>query len=169
MSVEAVVENLFSIIVSKESASETGFRYTLYKNQSQIYSGGDLTHFLAVLERAIEYDLAYWADDEFIFVHAGAVKFNGKAIVLPGKSGAGKSTLVKKLVDAGAEYYSDDMAIFNSKGFVLPYPSPISLRDTSNPARKTRHMPDRVGTAPIEVGVVICSEYSSKVKRWQPR
>ena len=39
---------------------------------------------------------------EFVFVHAGVVGVNGKALLLPGTSGAGKTTLVRALVRAGA-------------------------------------------------------------------
>jgi len=42
-----------------------------------------------------------------LFVHAGAVGWQGQAILIPGRSMTGKTTLVKALVEAGVAYYSD--------------------------------------------------------------
>jgi hypothetical protein len=105
-----------------------------------------------------------------VFLHAGAVGINGKAIVLPGQSFKGKSTLVTELVRAGAEYYSDDFAILDEEGLVHAYPRPISLR-----AIDGRHMPteldhEEVGkgpSGPIPVGMILLTEYRRRAK-WRP-
>jgi hypothetical protein len=59
-----------------------------------------------------------------VFIHAGVVAVDGKAVVLPGKSHAGKSTLVWALVRAGATYYSDEYAVFDRKGEVYLFRCP---------------------------------------------
>jgi len=46
-----------------------------------------------------------------VFLHAGAVAWRGRAIVLPGASGSGKTTLVAELVRAGAASLSDEFAV----------------------------------------------------------
>ncbi len=63
-----------------------------------------------------------------IAIHAGVVAHNGKALLLPGRSLAGKSTLTKALVDAGADYLSDEYALLDADGLVHTYPRPLRLR-----------------------------------------
>jgi hypothetical protein len=75
-----------------------------------------------------------------LFVHAGVVVLGGRAVLLPGRSGAGKSTLVAALVEAGAEYLSDEFALIDANGGIHPYARPIRLR-TSGGDRRVR--PDR--------------------------
>jgi hypothetical protein len=65
---------------------------------------------------------------ELYAVHAGAVVWNGKAILLPGMSHAGKSSLVVELLRRGATYYSDEYAMIDPDGLVHPYPRPVLLR-----------------------------------------
>lgn len=80
------------------------------------------------IETEIEHDIAEFADP-WLFMHAGVVAWQGKAIVLPGASHAGKSTLTAALVEAGATYYSDEFAVLDPNGHVLPFPRRLSLRD----------------------------------------
>ena len=63
-----------------------------------------------------------------LFMHAGVVAVDGRAIIIPGRSFAGKSTLVTSLVKAGATYYSDEYAVLDAEGRVIPYPRRVSLR-----------------------------------------
>ena len=88
------------------------------------------------LESQLQMYLAEFASP-FLFVHAGVVSWQGKLILLPGSSFAGKSTLVTALVDAGATYYSDEYAVLDHNGRVIPYPRRISLREGPlGPARR---------------------------------
>lgn len=64
----------------------------------------------------------------FVFVHAGAVVWKGRAILLPGRSLCGKSSLVASLLAAGAGYLSDEFAVIDAEGTVHPYARPLSLR-----------------------------------------
>jgi hypothetical protein len=64
-----------------------------------------------------------------VFVHAGVVAWRGQAIIIPGSSYSGKSTLVAELVRAGADYLSDEYAVFDAHGRVYPFPKPISMRE----------------------------------------
>jgi len=82
---------------------------------------------LEFLEGDIQIFVAEFATPH-LFVHAGVVAWNGKAIMLPGRSFSGKSTLVTSLVQAGATYYSDEYAVLDHDGRVLPYPRRVSLR-----------------------------------------
>ena len=70
-------------------------------------------------------DLELWVAEgarKRVFVHAGCVVAEGNAMLLPGRSMSGKSTWTAALVRAGADYYSDEYAVFDSKGLVRPYP-----------------------------------------------
>jgi hypothetical protein len=85
-----------------------------------------------------------------IFVHAGVVVIGGRAVMLPGRSGAGKSTLVAALVDAGAEYLSDEFAVIDAAGGIHAYARPIRLRTPGGERRvhpRARRGP-AVGPAP---------------------
>ena len=106
-----------------------------------------------------------------VFVHAGAVGWDGQAIIIPGRSLSGKTTLVAALVRAGAVYYSDEYAVLDGRGRVHPYAGPLSIRqsDTEWPHRwPVEALGGRPGTAPLPVGLVLVSEYR-RDGVWQPR
>jgi hypothetical protein len=97
-----------------------------------------------------------------LFLHAGAVVWNGRAIVLPGTSRSGKTTLVAELVRAGAGYLSDELAVIRADR-VVPYPKPLSVRD---PRERGRQSPLGVSSLggwqerrPVPVGLVVLTEY----------
>lgn len=75
----------------------------------------------------VEIAVAEWARD-LVFVHAGCVIVDGRAVVLPGRSMSGKSTLTHELVRAGAGYFSDEYAIVDRAGRVQPYARPLHRR-----------------------------------------
>jgi hypothetical protein len=64
-----------------------------------------------------------------LWLHAGAVLLDGRALVLPGSSFAGKSTLVDALVGRGARYLSDEWAAIDPRGRVHAMPRPPRLRE----------------------------------------
>lgn len=55
--------------------------------------------------------------------------------MVPGRTLSGKSSLVLALVKAGADYYSDEYAVFDGSGRVHPYSKPLSRRSGSGPPR----------------------------------
>lgn len=108
---------------------------------------------------------------DLVFVHAGAVGWRNRAIVIPGRSLSGKSTLVLALVEAGAEYYSDEYAAFDSEGRVHSYWRLPTLRAASGGQVASRL---RGGgfcgppPVPIPLGWVLLTRYESETS-WQPR
>jgi hypothetical protein len=108
-----------------------------------------------------------------MFVHAGTVAWNGRAIVIPGPSFSGKTMLVTALVQAGAVYYSDEYAVFDRDGLVHPYPKPISIRTGESHARRSHHaasaLGGTVGSEPVPVGLVVCTQYSTTAVAWEPQ
>ena len=97
-----------------------------------------------------------------LFVHAGVVGWQGRAIVFPGPSRAGKSTLIAELVKAGATYFSDEFAVLDDKGRVHPFAKPLSLRNTrtsrqhDTPAESLGGITAR---GPLPVGLVVVTRY----------
>ena len=107
-----------------------------------------------------------------VFVHAGVVGWRGKTLVFPGDSFAGKTTLVAELIKNGAEYYSDEYALFDADGLVHPFARPLSLRtDGKNIDEKSIRVEDLGGKAalvPKPVGCVLFTKYNPKGE-WDPQ
>jgi hypothetical protein len=130
----------------------------------------DRSRLLDFLEGDIQIHIAEFASPH-LFVHAGVVSWNGRAILLPGKSFAGKSTLVTSLVQAGATYYSDEYAVLDDAGRVLAYPRRVSLRaGPHGPGGRLdlrTHLPQEPeASAPIPVGLVALLTYEATT-HWQ--
>jgi hypothetical protein len=107
---------------------------------------------------------------ERIFLHAGAVAWGGRGVIVPGRSWSGKTTLVAELVRAGAAYFSDEYAVLDHGGLLHPYPKPLSVRGDGT-GRPILHPVERLGgraaTAPVPVGLAIVSEYRAGAA-WAP-
>jgi hypothetical protein len=109
---------------------------------------------------AVLSDLELWIAEcarNRVFVHAGCVGVDGQAIVLPGRSMSGKSSLTAALVRAGADYYSDEYAVFDNGGLVRPYPRRLAMR--RHDGAEARRVPveelgGRVGRGPAEVKLI---------------
>lgn len=105
-----------------------------------------------------------------VFVHAGVVALDGRAVVFPGYSFAGKSTLVAALVRVGAAYYSDEFAVLTRDGLVAPFARRIATRDaTGAPGARLRpeDLGGAAGVAPLPIGAVIATRYVPGA-RWHP-
>ena len=101
----------------------------------------------ADLEQALAMEVAIHSP-RHLFVHAGAVRYRRRALVLPGISRAGKSTLVEALVRRGAVYYSDEYAVFHPDGKVSPYPRRLSLRAGPGRPEPVQIQPESLGWEP---------------------
>jgi hypothetical protein len=104
--------------------------------------------------------------ENLVFVHAGVVAYQGRAILLPGHSFAGKSTLVVALVRAGADYYSDEFAMLDEAGRVAKYLEPIQLRGPQGP--EVLNLDSDTPQDPVPVGLVAVTVYTPGAK-WSPR
>lgn len=97
-----------------------------------------------------------------VFLHAGAVAWRGRALVLPGASRSGKTTLVTELVRAGAAYLSDEFAVIRGDR-VVPYPKPLSVRDPHEGDRQRPFGVSALGgwqqRRPVPVGLVVLTEF----------
>jgi hypothetical protein len=143
--------------------------YTVVQRNDWVSGSSDLQITLEVLDSRLRAYIALEAPSH-IFVHAGVVAHNGRAIVIPGTSFSGKTTLVSELVRAGATYYSDEYAVLDDSGLVVPYPKPLSIRDGG--FSQTDHAVESIGGSagvdPLPVGLVVVTSYSPDV-RWEPK
>lgn len=93
-----------------------------------------------------------------VFVHAGVVAFDDRAVLLPGNTFSGKTTLVRALLDAGATYYSDEYAVLDARGRVHAYPQPLGIRTRDNTRQIATRAP-RWGTKPLPIALVLLTEH----------
>jgi hypothetical protein len=130
-------------------------------DERSIAGPSDLRLALGILDAELRMYVALHAPDH-VFVHAGVVGVEDRAVVLPGRSFAGKTTLVAALVQAGAEYWSDEYAVLDVDGLVHPYPKPLSVR--INDTRETDEQPveslgGRAGDRPLPVALIAFTNY----------
>lgn len=107
---------------------------------------------------------------DHVFVHAGVVAWQDRALLLPGVSFAGKSTLVAELVRAGATYYSDEFALIDPDGRVHPFPRDLRMRRPGHPEQTpvpVEQLHGRSGTAAVPVNLVVFTEFAEGA-HWAP-
>ncbi len=165
------VDRLYSLIVGGEGSRPNVRHFNLlYANSARIARSMDLDPVFSNLESDLQLYIAERARRR-LFVHAGVVGWHGRAIVIPGRSFSGKTTLVAALLRAGATYYSDEFAVFDGRGRVHPYPTPLSIREGKD-ARGKRCPPEALGghpgVGPLPVGSVVVTKYRQGA-RWRPR
>ncbi len=166
-----VVGRLYSLRVGGTNPKSRIRRYhLLYADLQRIGRSMDLDEILERLASDVQLYVAESSPTR-VFTHAGVVAWRGRAIVFPGKTFSGKTTLVAALVRAGATYYSDEYAAFDSRGRVHPYPRPLSIRDGKG-RRFARYPVEELGgsagSKPLPVGLVVVSEYKPGA-HWRPR
>lgn len=166
-----VVDRVYSIRVGGVgSRSKVQRLNLLYSDHVRLARTADLDSIFEAFETDLRMFVAEYAKHH-VFVHAGVVAWKGKAIVIPGRSYSGKSTLVAELIRAGATYYSDEYAVFDSRGLVHPYQKPIELRDEGSYVQAkvdVAELGGRSATKPIPVGLVLMTDFKSGA-RWRPR
>jgi hypothetical protein len=98
-----------------------------------------------------------------VFVHAGAVALNGRAVVIPGRSGSGKTTLVQAFLRAGATYLSDEYAVVDARGLVHAFPRLPMVRDTDGTQRRASKdaFPFTAPRKALPLGLVAVVPYDS--------
>ena len=165
------VEGLVSFQVGGPGSDPRQKRFHLvYAEVDRIGRTHDLDEALHAVESSIQLFVSFYSPER-VFVHAGCVAWKGRAILLPGRSFAGKSTLVAALLRAGAEYYSDEFAVLDDRGYVHPYPRRLSLRDGVAVPRVRATAADlgsRDGVEPLPIGAVVVTHYEVGA-HWSPR
>lgn len=165
------VDLLYSFRVAPPSQRQGKRNYNLlYCGSALIARTLELPPLLTIFGKHAELLTAFRAQD-CLFIHAGVVGWQGKAILIPGRSMTGKTTLVKALVESGATYYSDEFAVLDKEGRVHPYPAPLSIRGTNSllgVKTPVEALGGQAGVEPLPVGLVVVTQYQSGA-RWRPR
>ena len=165
------VDGLYSLITRGTKVGSNRRRFNiLYVGARRLARTEDTDEALDALEGHMQIHIADHARRR-VFVHAGAVGWRGRAILVPGRTMAGKSTLIRALVEAGATYYSDEYAVLDKHGRVHPYPKPLSMRQNGGGRPKKIHpeaLGGPAGVRPLPVGLVVATSYRPGA-RWRPR
>lgn len=167
--VERISEGPFDQIIELDR-DDNGTMY-LIQNGVELASGEDETKFFKFFDTIVRVSVGESSPNR-VFIHAGVVGWKGKAIVLPADSFRGKSTLVAELVRNGAEYYSDDFAVFDTDGLLHPFHRPVAMRTRDGKFKvyqlSIEELNGKFGFDPIPAGIVLFTEYT-KGARWRPK
>lgn len=154
---------LFSIYLGKSKQQNS---YT-YKNDELISTQQTKYFKFDTLESQLRLTVAEFAED-LVFIHAGAVAYKNKAIIIPGVSFSGKTTLVAELSKRGLEYYSDEYAVIDKKGLLHPFPKKLSVRgiidDYTQVEIPVEEMGGKKGHQPIPIGMILVTKYKKNAK-----
>ena len=164
-------DRTYSFILGEDQPGGENHRTLLYADRSLIARAAKTARAIESFESDLKLFVAETAP-RAVFVHAGVVAWNGKAVVIPGRSFSGKTTLVAALVRAGAAYYSDEYAVLDARGRVHHYARPLAIRENGRFEQPTRYQVEtlggRSGEKPLPVGLVIVTRFKPGA-RWRPR
>jgi hypothetical protein len=144
--------------------------YDVVVNGAPVVAGVRRDVAIQVLDAQLRSVIAFAAPDR-IFVHAGAVAIDERALLLPGPSFAGKSSLTAALVKAGAVYLSDEFAVLDERGLVSPYAKPLSIRGVDEQPGELTTVEALGGTSgqqALEVALIAVLTYEA-AKGWDVR
>jgi hypothetical protein len=145
--------------------------YSARNADDWIIQRGDLGRVLMYLSSHIRLTVAEHAP-RHVFVHAGAVSWKGRGIIIPGSSYSGKSTLTSELVKRGAVYYSDEYAVLDETGFLHPFPKTLSMRGIIDDFQQVEidvaEFGGSVANGPIQAGAVVITRFREDAL-WKPR
>lgn len=152
------------------SADRAGTLF-LFQNGTEIASDLNWPRLIKFFDSLLRITVAEHAVG-YVFIHAGVVSWNGKAIILPANSFRGKTSLVIELVKAGAEYYSDEYAVLDENGLVHPFPRELSVRFQRDGEICEESVPiarfgGKSGSKPVPVGMLLLTEFSEDGV-WEP-
>lgn len=156
-------QHLFSVYLAKSKQRSS----CIYKNDE--LTGTYLTKDFKfdALESQLRLTVAEFAEN-FVFLHAGAVAYRKKAIIIPGVSFSGKTTLVAELSKRGLEYYSDEYAVIDKKGLLHPFAKKLSVRgiidDYTQVDIPVEELGGKKGGAPIPIGMILVTKYKKNAK-----
>ncbi len=165
------VDHLYSLSGFPTNSNGRVRRFNLgYWNLLRFSRSRNFDDLLDEFESHVQLTIAEYAARR-VFVHAGVVGWNGRAIVIPGTSFSGKTTLVEHLIRAGATYYSDEYAVLDERGRVHPYARPLGIRsrDTARATKvRAEEIGAQVGSKPLHVDLVVSTGFKAGA-RWRPR
>jgi hypothetical protein len=157
-----VRDRLYSLRVGEMERRPGVKQYNLlYADSMRLIRTLNLDEAFAALESNLKQFVAEFARRR-VFVHAGVVGWQGRAIIIPGHSFSGKTSLVAELVRAGATYYSDEYAVLDGRGRVHSYLAPLGVREPGSYEQKNlraEELGGASGTEPLPVGLIVLTRY----------
>lgn len=156
------------ISVSRKDSPGTIEYYFQGERFDFIGSESELFHLLRTLVR-----VAVAANTrEKLFIHAGAVGWRGRGLILPAQSFAGKTSLVVELCRLGATYYSDEYAVIDDRGYLHPFPKDLSIRGPGGRHdRRDAEISELGGSIPDEplpTSLILFSSFEGGLRAWNP-
>jgi hypothetical protein len=104
----------------------------------QVILDGDVVHRARRVETTIDWIVwkasteAIASIEDHVAIHAGAVGWDGRAVLLPAPHDSGKTTLTAALTAAGFSYFSDEAALIEpSSRELVPFPRALWLEPGS--------------------------------------
>ncbi len=149
---------------------EPANQHVLYRGTERLIRSKDLTAVLKTLSSDLHWQVAAHTRSS-ILVHAGAVAYQGRGVIMPGHSRAGKSTLVAALLRRGATYYSDEAALIDRRGLLHPLGEPIWLEPRGTPAGTPKQplapaaLGARLGRAACAIQLIAFPEWAPHARR----
>jgi hypothetical protein len=144
-----IVDRLYSIVWGGSGPRRGVTRlHVLYSHSRRLVRTTEIAKVQAAFERDVTLFIGTRAP-RHVFVHAGVVGVGDGAVVFPGTSFAGKTTLTRALLELGARYVSDDFAVLDNEGRVVPWPRDLGIRE-----RGARRGAPGQRVAPAELGIV---------------
>jgi len=166
-----VVDHLYSLTGFPANANGKVRRFNLgYWNLERFARSRSFDDLLDDFESHLQLTVAEYAARR-VFVHAGVVGWNGRAILFPGTSFSGKTTLVERLIRAGATYYSDEYAVLDERGRVHPYARPLGIRspDSARAVKvRAEEIGAEVGSKSLRIDLVVSTGFKPGA-RWRPK
>ncbi|SRR6266498_118583 len=163
----AVVDRLYSVVTPLIHRRNVRHLCVLYGDHTRLIRTERIQDLLDNFESDLDLHIAANSQDR-LFIHAGAVRWRGHTILIPGRSHTGKTTLVTEFLKSGAAYYSDDFAALDHAGHLHAYPRDLSVRTQSNGSERVR--PEELGATraqPGPISFVLLTEYAED-GRWSP-
>jgi hypothetical protein len=115
--------------ISHEGNSD---RYTLTSDKEVLFRGYLGVQFAAILFDSVIFNLLN-KNSQGVAFHAGAVVFQEKVILLPGRSGSGKSTVSAWLTAHGFSYLTDELVFMPDEkpDMMIPFTRPVCIKSGS--------------------------------------
>ncbi len=155
------IEHLLEVIDEKNG------NFKIFKDGEMVANFPGIENLFDLLAGQIRLTVAEYAVEK-VFLHAGAVAWKDKAVIIPARSFSGKTTLVAELIKKGAVYYSDEYAVLDEKGFVHSFPKTLSMRGIIDDYKQVERSPSSFGAAvgqtPLPVGLVLICKFDKTRK-----
>jgi hypothetical protein len=122
-------------VFAVQTVEDNPGRFRLLRNARVVLESLDLEELAPALDWAISNLTLERLGRRYLLLHAGAVAFAGRGLLLPAASGSGKTTLVAGLLAAGSGYLSDEVAVLSPDTLQLhPFPRSLCVKSTGRTA-----------------------------------